>query len=91
MNNETYLPTNFESVKYNYDAVEVNVIETGYYVIISNSTIDTYGSLYKMNFDGINPMLNLISESDNSRCNQQFQIITRLVVNTTYIGGGDNN
>jgi hypothetical protein len=85
VNAQIYLPSDCESVNYNYHAVEVKVIETGYYVIISNSTIYTHGLLYKIDFDGINPRLNLISENNNNPCNQQFEVITRLQVNKTYV------
>ncbi len=85
MSGQIYVRTRCGPANYYYDAVEVNVIETGYYIIISNSTIDTYGYIYANNFDVFNSRMNLILDNDNSGCNQQFKILIRLQVNTTYI------
>ncbi len=84
VNSQTY-PRTCGRVNYYYEAVEINVIETGYYIILSNSTIDTYGVIYENNFDVFRTGMNFILEDDKSGCNDQFKILTLLAVNTTYI------
>ncbi len=85
MNGQIYARARCGSANYYYEAIEVNVIETGYYIIISNSTIDVDGFIYKNNFDVFNSRMNLILNDANSGCNQQFKILIRLQMNTTYI------
>lgn len=85
VSNQVYARTGCGSINYYYEAVTVTVIETDYYTIISNSTIDIYVSLYKNKFDVFNPRVNLISEKDTSHCDQRFETLNRLQMDTTYI------
>ena len=85
VNDLVYARTACKPIYYYYEAIEINVMETGYYIIISNSTIDTYGSIYENNFNVLTSRMNLLLEDDNSACNHQFKLIIRLQVNTTYI------
>lgn len=68
-----------------YEAIEITVVETNYYMIISNSTIDMYGTIYENNFNPINRTNNEISYDDQRGCNEQFKIIIYLRRNTTYV------
>ena len=85
VNDQIYARTGCGSVNYYYEAVEINVMEPGYYIIVSNSTIDTYGSIYESKFDVFNPRKRLMSQDDNSGCSGQLKMLTLLQVNITYI------
>jgi hypothetical protein len=70
---------------YHYESIQVNVVTTGLYTIWSNSSVDTYGYIYKENFDSLKPVENLLSQHSGS-CNQgQFKLIIALEAYTTYI------
>ncbi|CAF1216350.1 unnamed protein product [Adineta ricciae] len=73
------------SINYYYKAIEINVIETGYYIIISEGTFNIYGSVYKNNFQVFDAKVNLLVEDDDSGCDPQFKISILLQKNTTYI------
>lgn len=47
--------------------------------------MNTYGSLYENKFDTVNTQMNLISKSEDGGCNQQFNVLTLLQANTTYV------
>ncbi len=70
---------------YYYEAVQVNVIDTDYYILGSNSTVDTFGYLYKDNFYPSCWSENLLSKDDNSGGGGQFRFATYLKINTTYV------
>ncbi len=73
------------SSNYYYQAIQVNVVETGCYSLVSNSTIDIYGYIYTDNFDPFNMNMNLLSQSDQSYRNNQFELISVLQTDITYI------
>ncbi len=63
----------------------MKVAETGCYSIVSKSNVNTFGHLNKDYFNPLNPNFNLfIQDSDNIN-NTQFEFITQLQVNTTYV------
>jgi hypothetical protein len=65
--------------------MRMTVITTGLYSIWSDSTVDTYGYIYKDNFDSLKPFENLFSQHSGS-CNVgQFKLIIDLQADTTYI------
>lgn len=68
-----------------YEAIEMKVIETGNYSLGSNSSMDTYGYIYENSFNPTYADENLLSEDDQSYRNNQFKLVIRLQVNTTYI------
>ena len=70
---------------YYYEVIQVNIMKSGYYTLVSNSSVNTYGRLYKDNFNPFSPSTNLILGDDNSCANYQFKISLELTVNTTYI------
>ena len=47
--------------------------------------MDTYGYLYKDNFDPNNPYINQLLYSDSGCSNSQFRLTADLQSNTTYI------
>ena len=81
----TFARKNCESSDYYYEAIEIDVIEGGCYNLISNSTIDTYGYIYKNYFYSIDSTINLVSENDRGFRSNQFELITQLQTNTKYI------
>ena len=63
----------------------MKVIETGYYVIRSDSRIDSYGSLYKNTFNPLNPSENLLSAEDDDFFDLQFRFNIHLNGNMTCV------
>jgi hypothetical protein len=70
---------------YYYKAIQVNVTQDGFYAFVTDSTMDTFGSLYKSKFNPINPSENQIKEDDNSGSNGQFNLQHDLQKQMTYI------
>jgi hypothetical protein len=74
-----------QTPNYHYESIQVNVAITGLYSIWSRSTVDTYGYIYKDNFDSLKPVENLLSQHSGI-CNVgQFKLIIDLQADTTYI------
>jgi hypothetical protein len=63
----------------------MSVVKTGSYVIWSESSIDTYGYIYKNDFDPLKPSKNLIREHNGTCNNGQFKLIIDLENNTQYV------
>jgi hypothetical protein len=80
-----FSPTGFGSLNYYYEAIQVDVFANGCYNITSNSTIDTDGYIYEDNFNLMIPSGNLLSRNDRSFRSNQFELLTRLQVNSNYI------
>ncbi len=70
---------------YYYETIQVNVQENGAYSFDSNSTIITYGYIYKSDFDPFNPTENVISQSGYDCDGYHFRLATYLQANTTYV------
>jgi hypothetical protein len=70
---------------YYYGLFEVILPVDGVYIFRSDSSINTYGILYKENFYPGSQIDNLIASNDNSGGNLQFQINVTLTSNTRYI------
>ncbi len=83
-NSQTYSPISCGMPHY-YEAIQVNIVESGCYQFSSNSTIDTYGFIYENNFDPFNPTMNELAEDDDGNNNNQFKLIISMQVNTTYV------
>lgn len=81
----TYSRTGCFEGRYFYEAIEVKVVKTGNYSLGTNSTMDTYGYIYKNDFNSFHPFMNLLLEDDQSYRNDQFKLVTRLQINITYI------
>jgi hypothetical protein len=68
-----------------YQALQMNVVKSGSYVLWSESNISTYGYIYKQNFDPVKPSRNLFLEHDGT-CNQrQFKLMIDLKNDTQYV------
>jgi len=68
-----------------YDVFQLIVPVDGDYILKSDSSIDTYGLLYKENFYANSTRVNLIKVDDDSSGNSQFQFNIYLKSNTRYI------
>jgi hypothetical protein len=68
-----------------YETLKMNVVKSGSYVLWSESNINTYGYIYKNNFDPLKPSENLLLEH-NGTCNQeQFKLMIDLENDTQYV------
>ncbi len=70
---------------YYYEAIEINVAENGYYTLVSDSNMNTFGYLYQTNFNPFNPFVNRIKIDYGGGCNAQFKLIDYLEKERTYI------
>jgi len=70
---------------YYYQAMELNVFISGYYSIVSNSNMDTYGYIYNTAFSPTYPNVDLITSDDNCGGNNQFKLGLYLQIMTRYI------
>ncbi|CAF1016920.1 unnamed protein product [Adineta steineri] len=59
-NHPTYSPTGCDLPNYYYEAIQMNVNESRYYSLSSDSTIDTYGYMYTDNFYPSDSLKNVI-------------------------------
>ncbi len=70
---QTFCRTGFCSrSSYYYQALLINVSRAAYYNILCNSSMDTYGYIYKNSFNPAAPSANLISYNDDDGGNDQF-------------------
>jgi hypothetical protein len=73
------------AANYYYEAIQMNVVEDGYYTLASMSAVNTIGYIYMNNFNPFNLSENLLSQNDDSCGKDQFRLITHLRTNTTYV------
>ena len=67
-----------ETPEYYYQSIRLHASVTGMYWIVSNSSIDTYGSLYDNSFDPNEPSINLILVDDDGAGSHQFKLVVVL-------------
>ncbi len=68
-----------------YDALEINVAKRGQHVLWSESNIDTYGYIYKNDFNPHEPFRNLLLQHDGSCNGGQFKLVINLEIDTRYV------
>ncbi|CAF1193465.1 unnamed protein product [Adineta steineri] len=85
MNDQVFTRSGCQMFNYYYEAVKINVIESGYYIFTSNSTMNTYGFMYENDFNVFRHRKNLLLEDNTNGCNGQFKISIQLHTNTTYV------
>ncbi|CAF1171017.1 unnamed protein product [Adineta steineri] len=83
-NSQTYSRDCRQS-NYYYETIRVNVVETGYYAVISYSSIDTFGDIYEDDFNPMNPFENLLSQDYRVCSHDDFKFIVYLHTGTKYI------
>ncbi|CAF0965024.1 unnamed protein product [Adineta steineri] len=74
-----------DKLNYYYETIQISVITDEFYMIASNSSVDTYGYIYEHSFDPFNPSVNLILEDDENCEQEQFGLTVNLQVNIKYI------
>ena len=82
---ETFSRDHCASLTYFYEAVRINVTIDGYYMFCSNSSIDTYGYIYRSTFDPFDLSSALFADDNDGCDSQQFRLCVYLQTNTTYI------
>jgi hypothetical protein len=84
-NSETFSRTGISGSVYYYNAIEVTVKTTGTYTFKSSSSLDTYGYLYRVNFNPSYPMINVVASNDDGASSAQFQLTGDLQSDIKYI------
>jgi hypothetical protein len=74
-----------KTTKYHYESFQMNVANSGSYVLWSESNISTYGYIYKQNFDPLKPSQNQLLEHDGTCNQQQFKLMMDLEKDTQYV------
>ncbi|CAF0936812.1 unnamed protein product [Adineta ricciae] len=85
INSHTYRRERCKSSDVYYEAIQINVITSGFYSFSSESKFDAYGSLYKHYFDPFDIRENFIIANDDGCVDRQFVFIAYLHFNTTYV------
>ncbi|CAF1464582.1 unnamed protein product [Adineta steineri] len=69
-----------------YEAIQINVTKTGYYTFVINSEMKTtYAYIYTNNFNPFDMSKNVLSHSENSDNQGQFQLTAVLQANMIYV------
>ncbi|CAF1303082.1 unnamed protein product [Adineta steineri] len=68
-----------------YETLQIHVNTTGLYVLWSKSNINTYGYIYKNDFNPLKPSENLLLSHDGECNDGHFKLIIDLTINTRYI------
>jgi hypothetical protein len=68
-----------------YEALEISVAKQGQHVLWSESNIDTYGYIYKNDFNPLKPFRNLLLEHDGGCNGRQFKLVINLEINIRYV------
>lgn len=84
-NSPTYCRVICGQSKFYYETSSVSVAKSGKYHFSSKSHIDTYGYLYKHNFDPLNPRQNLLVENNDRGKKRQLKFKVHLESQTTYV------
>jgi hypothetical protein len=84
-NSSTYSQNNCGASDYYYEAVQMNVVKAGCYSFVGNSNVLLLISVYKNAFHPIDPLMNLMTQSDVSLNETQLKLIAYLQVNTSYV------
>ena len=74
-----------EMPKYHYTAFQLSVFTNGTYVLWSESNINTYGYIYKNDFNSRKPSENLLLQHDGYCNDGQFKFIIDLEIDTRYV------
>lgn len=83
-NNPVFIrPGGLESAYY-YDTFEIILYKSGNFEIGTNSSVDTFGSIYNGTFIADFPERNLLASDDDSGENKQFRLVVYLESNVRY-------
>ncbi|CAF0816835.1 unnamed protein product [Adineta steineri] len=82
-NSQTY-SRDCQKSNYYYETIQMHVVETGYYALSSSSKVNTFGDIYKDDFNPMNRFENLLKH--DLICNfEDFHFAAYLHTGTTYI------
>ena len=81
----TYNRGHCDSVKFYYNALQINVKTSGFYTLTSKSTTGLNSNLYEQYFHPFNPSHNLLSVNTDICANNQFSLSSTFLVNHTYV------
>ncbi|CAF4021345.1 unnamed protein product [Adineta steineri] len=70
---------------YYYETIRMNIMKNGDYALGSNSSMDTFGDIYKDDFNPMNPFENLLLQNYRRCSRQNFKFIANLHTGTKYI------
>ncbi|CAM4808226.1 unnamed protein product [Rotaria magnacalcarata] len=84
-NQATYSRSENSTYQHFYEAIDISVKTSGFYIFISESNMDTSGALYNGYFYLTYPLFNLFQENDDGAGNEQFYIKAYLDSNVKYI------
>ncbi|CAF1454689.1 unnamed protein product [Adineta ricciae] len=73
------------SLAYYYEAIQVNVSKSDFYILTGNSSIGLYGFMYKDHFSRFDLLTNLIAWYGKPVSKDQFKFTVELQMNTAYI------
>jgi hypothetical protein len=85
VNHSVYCRYNGTNVRYYYEAIQMTVSVSQNVTIISNSSLDTFGSVYDTNFEPWNASAYLLQYDDDSGGIRQFQLQLPLISGKSYI------
>ena len=74
-----------ELAGHHYEALEINVISEGMYVLWSESEMNTIGYIYQNDFDSLKPSENLLLKHDGHCNNGQLKLMIGLQINIRYV------
>ncbi|CAF4184996.1 unnamed protein product, partial [Adineta steineri] len=83
-NSQTY-SRDCRKSNYYYQTIRMNIVESGYYALSSDSGMDTFGDIYKDEFNPMNPSENRLSQDYRSCSSRDFKLIAYLHTGTQYI------
>jgi hypothetical protein len=84
-NSQTYGRNGCKLSNYYHESIQVNVVAADFYILSSNSNVDTYGYIYKDKFNPLHPSANLLLQTDEGCNHHQFKLVADLQTNTTYV------
>ncbi|CAF1063681.1 unnamed protein product [Adineta steineri] len=85
VNHPIYPRTFCGKSNYYYETIEIDVVTNGSYMITGNSSVFTYGYIYKNSFEPFNPLVNLIPHNFPAIASKHYQFTVNLLVNVKYI------
>ena len=68
-----------------YEAIQINVFQSGVYTLSTISDLDTHGSIYTRYFNPYRPFERLLFSADTGCYSAQFKITTELQFGITYV------
>ncbi len=77
--------TDCDTSTYYYEAIQVEVLQSGCYNLVSNSKIDTYSYIDENYFKPVFTTDKLFLEIGRGHRNDQYELQASLLINTKYI------